>query len=1213
VAGASKSQMAEVSAVTAKLGLDTRFASVSQADAAVAMLNLAKGGIELDKAMTGAESALLLAEAGTIDAGDAANIAATQIASFRLGAGDLGAIADQLVGAANASTAEVSDMAAASKIAAGSFSLLQTNVLGGKGAMLEMNTALAALAQRGVVGSTAGQQLSRVMTELVNPTTRASKTMADLDRVLSVKEHPEQYRKAIDDMKAAVGNIEGKSLIEILKSTNSELAKTNPDLFRQRLMALSAVASQQTGPNSASLRDSFAKLNIEMATKNPEAFALQLEGAAAKMGGFEDKMRDTIGNSATFEQALGSNAARLTEFGSIMFRQDGNVKPFIEIVDNLRTSLDGMPDAAKAAQLNVMFGDDGGRAMMSLLSQAPGALQKLKGEINESGQAAALAAAKNSGMKGSLSALKSIFETVGTAAATAFGPAIQSLAGSFGSTLQTIEPFLKGLGSVLSTILEIPGVSTGIVVALTAIGVAFAGIKIAGFVSSMAGMVKTVIGVGTQITKLPGMLSSLYTVLAANPMLIWVAAGVALVAALVLLYKHSKTFRDIVDGIARVVKDFAVKAFETLLPILQDVGAWLMDLGKKALPIVIDVFTTLGTIAMTVGKFLYDFGSVAIPIVIDVFKALFTITSTIIGVFVSVITGVKDAITAFLGFGPLQAIFEGLGRVITGMVNIVKGVLTGEFAGAWNGVKTIISGAVEAAIGYILFIPKALFNMVKDIPGAIGNLGDVWDTAVQYLAELIIKFGPQVAEWISGAFDGAKQLFLDAILKVWSFFTDPPTEAILGFAQAALDTITSLLDGLIDAVPKVVSWLNDLPGLMLDTVGNLLGLLVDAGKAAINGLLDGLEKSWPGAKAWLVALPGKMLTAVGNLITLLLQAGRDVISGLWNGIKEMWPSVLAWFLSLPGRILDALATLGSILIDLGRQLINGLWTGIKEMWNSVAAWFTGLPARVLSALTTLATTLVDSGKQLIDGMFTGIKNGWALVTTWFTQLPASVTSAIGDLSQKLVASGKSIIDGFLTGAKSAWETVKAWFSDLPNTLKNLGSSFATIGSNLGTAMANALKGVINSVIDTWNNLSFTIPATALTPAITIAVPNIPHLAHGTITESKMAAVIGEAGPEAVMPLGPKYVNDFRGLASSPMFLEQLARAFPAKTPPSSAPTAAAFNRPVSGPVPLPAQITPGTGATYAPTYNVETSDPEMVVREIETRERAMVNAVLLVN
>ena len=95
-----------------------------------------------------------------------------------------------------------------------------------------------------------------------------------------------------------------------------------------------------------------------------------------------------------------------------------------------------------------------------------------------------------------------------------------------------------------------------------------------------------------------------------------------------------------------------------------------------------------------------------------------------------------------------------------------------------------------------------------------------------------------------------------------------------------------------------------------------------------------------------------------------------------------------------------------------------------------------------------------------------------------------------------------------------------------------------------SAIFNIYKSLFNGIAKLWNNtvgkLSFEIPSWV--PAIGgkgFSVPNIPYLADGGIVTGPTLAMIGERGPEAVIPLsgrgggmGNYTINITGGLGSS---------------------------------------------------------------------------------
>jgi len=77
-------------------------------------------------------------------------------------------------------------------------------------------------------------------------------------------------------------------------------------------------------------------------------------------------------------------------------------------------------------------------------------------------------------------------------------------------------------------------------------------------------------------------------------------------------------------------------------------------------------------------------------------------------------------------------------------------------------------------------------------------------------------------------------------------------------------------------------------------------------------------------------------------------------------------------------------------------------------------------------------------------------------------------------------------------------------------------------SGMWRGLTSGFKAAINTIIGWWNGLHFTVPRIDIGPIHvgggTIDFPNVPYLAKGGIVSHATLAMIGEAGPEAVVPL-----------------------------------------------------------------------------------------------
>jgi len=111
VSSATADQMSQLSKKARELGQDAALPGVSAADAANAMTELAKAGLDVNNVLGASKGVLSLAKAGQVDAAFAANVTAQALNAFSLSGAEANRIADLLAGGANASTASVEGMA----------------------------------------------------------------------------------------------------------------------------------------------------------------------------------------------------------------------------------------------------------------------------------------------------------------------------------------------------------------------------------------------------------------------------------------------------------------------------------------------------------------------------------------------------------------------------------------------------------------------------------------------------------------------------------------------------------------------------------------------------------------------------------------------------------------------------------------------------------------------------------------------------------------------------------------------------------------------------------------------------------------------------------------------------------------------------------------------------------------------------------------------
>jgi len=170
VTRATGDEMSQFDALAQALGRDLTLPATSASDAASAMVELAKAGLTTTQTMAAVKGVLQLSAAGNISNARAAEVAANSLNMFNLNAAETTRVADLLAAAANASSAEIEDVADALQMSGA--------VYASAGVPIENLTAMISeMANAGIKGSDSGTSLKQMLLSLQAPTDKAAKLM----------------------------------------------------------------------------------------------------------------------------------------------------------------------------------------------------------------------------------------------------------------------------------------------------------------------------------------------------------------------------------------------------------------------------------------------------------------------------------------------------------------------------------------------------------------------------------------------------------------------------------------------------------------------------------------------------------------------------------------------------------------------------------------------------------------------------------------------------------------------------------------------------------------------------------------------------------------------------------------------------------------------------------------------------------------------------
>ena len=309
---------------------------------------------------------------------------------------------------------------------------------------------------------------------------------------------------------------------------------------------------------------------------------------------------------------------------------------------------------------------------------------------------------------------KPVIEAFGNAIPGALQIAGDIMSGVFNAIKIVIPPVIslvKFLGENFSWIGPIAaGLATGI-------GVLTAAIKINSVITAISANGFKAWAASTKIagaaTKIfAGAQKVLNLVMSANPIGIVIAAVVALGTAFVLLYKKCEPFRNFINGIGAWIKKTFVSVvewFRTLPAVFGNIFTSAGNSIKNAFNAVVNWFKNIPQVFSNIFSGISSAVSNMVTSIGERFPVLGTIIQTVQGMIAPYIDGIKNAISS-------------IKNVFTSLIDFVKNVFTGNWAGAWESVKNIFGNAFNALKGLAKAPLNAVISLINSAIGGLNKL-----------------------------------------------------------------------------------------------------------------------------------------------------------------------------------------------------------------------------------------------------------------------------------------------------------------------------------------------------------------------------------------------------------------------------------------------------------------------------------------------------------
>jgi len=375
---------------------------------------------------------------------------------------------------------------------------------------------------------------------------------------------------------------------------------------------------------------------------------------------------------------------------------------------------------------------------------------------------------------------------------------------------------------------------------------------------------------------------------------------------------------------------------------------------------------------------------------------------------------------------------------------------------------------------------------------ATGTVNQLWSNLMDTWNTILANEGAKLLDW-------AKQFIALAIDIIQNQLPEwiKKMEELGNWFERNKNAI-AILAGVITAVliPALVAGAAAIGKIFLAlTVGNPWGLAI----GAIVALATAIYLNWDTIKAKTIE--------IWNAIT-------DFVSGVWNEIVSTAQSI--W-----GGIKD---------------FFGGVWEGIKEVFKFGAALAVGL---VIEYFNLFGIDIVATMQTIISAL----QVAWTTIQAAFSSALTIVQNVWNTVWTAISGFISPIWEGIKTVVGDAWQWISDKFNEFVKPITDVWTSMwnalSAVFQSVWEGIKNSFKTAINFIINGINSIvnalnSITRAGSKALGMSVISLPTIPMLAEGGIVNRPTLAMIGEAGPEAVVPLSNAYGGNMSGMVFAPV-------------------------------------------------------------------------------
>ena len=468
---------------------------------------------------------------------------------------------------------------------------------------------------------------------------------------------------------------------------------------------------------------------------------------------------------------------------------DGSMRELGDILADLRGAFSQMTESEAAAAAETLVGKNAISGFLAVMNAAPADIDKLSSAIaNCDGTSQQMADTMQDNLAGQLTILKSQLEELAISFGEMLMPVIRDIVGHIQKFVDKLNSMDEGTRKVILTI-------AAVVAALGPV------LIIIGKVISAVGTIMTIIPkIGPAITAVKGAFAGLNAVMAANPIILIIAAIAALVAAFIYLWNNCEGFRQFWIDLWEGIKSVVSTCVEAIKNFFSGVIDFVKNNWQGLLLLLVNPFA--GAF-----KLLYDncegFREFMDNLWANIKAGIETAWTAITEFFTTVWTAISETATTI--WTAVSEFFSGLWTSITETISTVWTSITTFFATTWMTISEGISTAWTAICDFFTNIWNTISTFISTTANNIWNtLTTVWNNILTTISSIINTLATTISTVFTNIWNGIKNTVTGIFNTVRDGFNNA-VNFVKGLAGQAFSWGADIIRGIINGIKSMIS------------------------------------------------------------------------------------------------------------------------------------------------------------------------------------------------------------------------------------------------------------------------------------------------------------------------------------------------------------------------------------------------------------------------